>query len=152
VFRSSTISCPLLPALALALLLTPLAGCGGSGQGATSQPQHAVHGKVVSHGKPATGAIVVLHPADKANAGRFPPRGVTGKDGTFVIGSRLSSDGAPEGDYNVTILWPEEPSQKTAPGDTPPDRLKKRYNDPKNPKWKIHVVKGDNKLEDFAVE
>jgi hypothetical protein len=138
------------PAWVLALLALPLAGCGSSGP--ASVPQHAVHGKVVSHGKPAAGAIVVLHSVDKANAGRFPPRGTTDKDGAFVIGSRLKDDGAPEGDYAVTIFWPEEPSNRTAPGDTPPDRLKRRYNDPKHAKWKVHVAAGDNKLEDFAVE
>jgi hypothetical protein len=147
--RFSTIPRAVFPAAVLALFLTPLAGC-GSGQ--PSAPQHSVHGKVQSRGQPAAGAIVVLHPLNKADARRFPPRGKAGKDGTFVIGSRLADDGAAEGDYAVTILWPEEPSAKTAPGDTPPDRLKRRYNDPKNPKWKVHVVKGDNALEDFVVD
>ncbi len=148
--RLSTTPGAALPACALALLTATLTGCGGSGR--ASVPQHSVHGKVLSHGKPAMGAIVVLHSADKADAGRFPPRGTAGKDGTFIIGSRLVDDGAAEGDYGVTILWPEEPSPRTAPGDTPPDRLKTRYNDPKNPKWKVHVAKGDNALEDFVVE
>ena len=41
----------------LVLATLPWAGCGGSGA-----RQYKVQGKVLSHGEPAAGAIVVLHP------------------------------------------------------------------------------------------
>lgn len=47
--------------LALATAM-PLAGCGS---GKSTPPQYGVRGKVLSHGQPAAGAIVVLHPLDK---------------------------------------------------------------------------------------
>ena len=68
-------------------------------------------------------AIVVLHPVNQNDPPPFPPRGVTGPDGTFVIGLRLTSDGAPEGEYVVTVIWPEEQNPKNPPENTPPDRL-----------------------------
>ena len=81
------------------------------------------------HGQPAARAIVVLHPVNQSDPPRFPPRGVTGPDGAFVIGSRLTSDGAPAGEYAVTVVWPEEQNPNDPPENTPPDRLKNRYND-----------------------
>ena len=144
----------LLPArlypLCLLALALPLAGCGG---GAAGPPKYQVHGKVLTHdGKPAAGALVVLHPLNQPDAKRFPPRGTAGKDGVFVVGSRLSNDGAPEGQYDVTLIWPEEQDPKNPSENTPPDRLKKRYDDVKHAKWHVRVKAGDNALEPFTVE
>ena len=137
-------------AICLLALALPLAGCGGGG---ASRPQYRVHGKVLTKdGKPAAGAIVVLHPVNQPDAGRFPPRGVVGKDGAFVVSSRLANDGAPEGDYDVTLIWPEEQDPKNPMENTPPDRLKQRYDDVKHAKWHVHVKAGDNALEPFTVE
>ena len=134
----------------LAAALFPLSGCGAKGP---AVPQFKVHGKVLSHGEPAGGAIVVLHPVNKSSAvSPYPPRGVVEKDGTFVIGSRMKDDGAPEGDYTVTIVWPEEQDPQKQFDNTPPDRLKNRYNDTKKLKWRIHVTAAENKLEPFELD
>ncbi len=77
---------------------------------------------------------------------------MVGKDGTFVVGSRTTDDGAPEGDYAVTIVWPGEQDPKKEFENTPPDRLENRYNDLKHAKWNIHVAAGANTLEAFTVE
>ena len=97
------------PVCLLALAL-PLAGCGG----AAGRPQYQVHGKLVTKdGTPAAGAIVVLHPVKQPDAPRFPPRAVAGKDGVFVVGSRLSNDGR-RGEYDVTLIWPEEHDRRNS--------------------------------------
>jgi hypothetical protein len=134
--------------MALPLLFS---GCGDSA--VPSRPQFTVRGKVFYRGQPAARAIVVLHPMNQADPPPFPPRAVAGKDGSFVVGSRLANDGAPAGEYAVTIVWPEEPGPTTPAGDTPPDRLKNRYNDLKHSKWHIHVAAAsDNALETFKIE
>ena len=133
-----------------ALALTPLlAGCGGSDK---ASAQYAVRGKVLYKGQPAAEAIVVLHPINKAGAPLYPPRGVTDKNGLFVIGSRLKDDGAPEGEYAVTIIWPEEQDPKNPTENTPPDRLKNRYNDAKNAKWRVRVSPNENELAPFQLQ
>ena len=148
-FRKLLFPRRLRPAWLLALAL-PLAGCG---RGAAGRPQYPVHGKVVSQGTPAAGAIVVFHPVNQPKRARFPPRGKTDKDGVFFVGSRLSNDGAAEGDYDVTLIWPEEQDPQNPAENTPPDRLEKRYDDVlSTPNWRIHVKAGDNALEPFAVE
>ena len=96
--------------------------------------------------------MVVLHPLNQPDASPFPAAGTAGKDGVFVVGSRLSNDGAPEGEYDVTLIWPEEQDPKNPSENTPPDRLKKRYDDVKHAKWHVHVKAGDNALEPFTVE
>ena len=54
----------------------------------------------------------------------------TQPDGTFQLASTAAGDGAPEGDYAVTVVWPA----KGAHGDTfGPDRLEGKFADPKNP-------------------
>ncbi len=133
--------------LALATTL-PWAGCGASHR---SVPQFKIHGKVLSRGSPAAGAIVVLHPVNKTGVSPYPPRAVAATDGTFVIGSSMKDDGAPEGEYAVTIVWPEEQDPKKQFENTPPDRLKNRCNDAKNPKWRIRVSAGENALPPLDV-
>jgi hypothetical protein len=137
--------------LAVSASMLTLSGCGGGS--APSRPQYAVHGKVLHHGQAAARAIVVLHPVNQSDPPPFPPRGVTGADGSFVIGSRLTSDGAPVGEYVVTVTWPEEQNPKNPPENTPPDRLKNRYNDLKRSKWHVHVAAAsDNALETLNIE
>ena len=80
--------------LGLALLL--LAGCGSSmGQ---------IDGKVVwQDGSPAkelAGSQVVFESAEL----KVSARGVIGPDGTFKLGTRTREDGAPVGDYEVTVI------------------------------------------------
>ena len=82
----------------------------------------------------------------------YPPRGVADSDGAFVVGTRTTADGAAEGDYAVTIVWPAEQDESKHFDNTPPDRLKNRYNDPKHPQWNVHVAAGPNTLEDFCLE
>jgi len=140
-----------LAALGLLTVATtlPWAGCGSN---RPSVPQFKIHGKVLCRGAPAAGAMVVLHPVNKAGTCPYPPRAVADKDGTFVVGSRLKDDGAPEGEYAVTVVWPEEQDPKKQFENTPPDRLKNRCNDAKSPKWRIHVKAGDNAIDSFEIE
>jgi hypothetical protein len=135
--------------LLAAVAFLPLTGCGrGSGV-----RQFKVHGKVLSQGQPAVGAIVVFHPASSMGAAsRFPPRGVVGKDGAFTIGSRTTDDGAPAGDYAVTIIWPGEEDPKKQFDTTPPDRLKNRFNDARHARWNLHIKDGANELEAFNLD
>lgn len=64
---------------------------------------YAVTGKVIFDGQPATGAAVMLHPADRSLTIR--PKGVAGADGSFTVTTYLPADGAPAGDYKVTVEW-----------------------------------------------
>jgi hypothetical protein len=122
-------------------------GCGSSGR----EPLYPVHGKVLFRGQPAAGALVVLHPAHGQKPGEVNPLGIVGKDGTFLIGSRMAKDGAAAGDYAVTIVWREQRDPEKYGDDAPPDRLRNRYNDPRHAKWRVRVVPGKNELQPFLL-
>ena len=135
--------------LAACLAMT-FAGCGGDGKPAT-QP---VTVTVTYKGQPAPGALVVFHPTDpareKALGGK--PFGKVKADGTLALTTFNEGDGAPEGDYGVTVQWNEAArAGKISLGEEgggTRDKLGGRYGDPRAPKFKFTVKKGDaNALE-----
>src|SRR5262245_51845438 len=111
------------------LLLVALA----SGPACSSSALHPVPGTVIYKGAPIKRAVVVFHPVGgDLNSQR--PSGVTGEDGTFSLTTGVK-DGAPRGEYRVTVVWPAEQPAKpdvivmASDSPSPPDRLGGRYAD-----------------------
>ncbi len=131
----------LLPALALATAL----GCGQ----ANTTAVHPVSGEVVYNGKPAAGVQVFFMPATGANPNGLAanPYGVTGPDGRFTLTTVSDGDGAPEGSYQVVLLWPQETSEEE---ESPPDRLFGWYN-ARHTKLTAKVEAGTNSLPPFKL-
>lgn len=99
--------------------------------------------------KPATGATVAFHPIGR-EAYPFTPFGTVGRDGTFTLTSYASGDGAPAGEYAVTIVWRSNDPDGEAMG---PDKLKgKDYNDPKTTPFKAVVGVTETTLEPFYLK
>lgn len=106
-------------ALALSFILI-LSGCG------TDEFRFKVHpteGVVMKDGKPVANAMIVFHPVDQKTI-EIPqgqkgieigkPTATTDKDGHFQLSTYLGNDGAPAGDYKVTVILPGDKfSQKT---------------------------------------
>ena len=76
-------------------------GCGRSSETAV----YPVSGKVVVDGKPAPGVQVAFRPLNKPADLDVNPTATTGKDGSFKLTTRAKDDGAPAGDYKVTLTW-----------------------------------------------
>ena len=136
--------------LACTILTLGFVGCGGDGR---PKPT-AVEAVATFKGKPATGALVVLHPTDPAREKVIggKPFGKVKEDGTIAITTYEQGDGAPEGDYGVTVQWIEEAGpgkfSLSSEGGVGNDKLGGRYSDPRAPKIKFTVTKnGPNKLE-----
>lgn len=109
-------------------------------------PLYPAWGTATFHKKPAPGAVVVLHPVAPGPLKELLPHGEVGPDGAFRISTYAAGDGAPVGEYVVTITWPEvkvEPGGGEVFGG---DRLGGRYNDPAKSKWKLQIRDGDNDL------
>jgi hypothetical protein len=86
------------------LLLLLVSGC--SRAEPEKLPVFPVTGQVTYQGRPAAGAWVVLHPADPDRA--WPqPRAKTDSQGNFSISTYEPQDGAPAGDYLVTLELPQ---------------------------------------------
>jgi hypothetical protein len=77
------------------LCLVAIAGCGSDG----FTPPVPVKGKVTLGGKPVEGALVTFH----NKTGGRSASGKTEKDGTFKLTCINTDDGAPPGDFNVSI-------------------------------------------------
>ncbi len=126
--------------LYLAVLL--IQGCGEVEPG---PPIHPVSGTVFVDGVPATGAEVVFHPADKRQDASPQPVAVVDLDGGFKPSTRLARDGAPAGDYVLTVVWRK--AAKLADDDGGgADQLRGRYGDPGKSLLKATVKAGDNVL------
>lgn len=69
-------------------------------------PVFAVTGQVLVDGKAAPGAMVVCYP--KLNVADGPrPKGTVDRKGRFQLTTYEPGDGAPAGDYVVTVEWPQ---------------------------------------------
>lgn len=140
-----------------ALLVSSLAGCGGG-----SRPDPVPAGGKVAYRKSTipAGALVVFHPADpateKAIGGK--PFAKVKDDGTFELTTYAEGDGAPPGDYGVTIDWrPAGKAGKFALGDGGADaggapKLNAKYSNPGTPAFKVTVKKGDPNRFSFDVD
>jgi hypothetical protein len=116
-------------------------GCGGGKDGLCP-----VRGKVLVNGQAAERVVVTLHPLGGGTVGRRS-MATTEADGSFQISTSGPGDGAPPGEYAVTLVWPEY----NAAGDPGPDRLKGRYATPAKAFTKIAVTDKTTKLDPFEV-
>jgi hypothetical protein len=74
------------------------------------QPEiFAVEGVLTVNGEPAANASLAFHPRDRG-INVCCPVGRTDARGVFHLTTHSQFDGAPAGDYAVTIVWPEESS------------------------------------------
>jgi hypothetical protein len=123
----------------------------GAGCGSRQLPVFPVHGLVVYEGRPAAEALVIFHPVK--NEGAFAnvrPIGRVGADGSFTLTTYSADDGAPAGEYDVTIDWREH----TAPVEgAPPGRslLPARYSSPQQTQLHVQITEGSNDLQPFKL-
>ena len=71
-------------------------------------------------GKPAVGAMVVFHPKADAGKGVTAVSGVTDDQGVYRLTTFALNDGAPAGEYTITLTWPRP---KKTPFDSAGDDL-----------------------------
>ena len=95
-------------------------------------PVSAVSGKLMIAGKPAEGATIFFHPKGAEKSNTPHPMAVVQADGTFTPTTYLSNDGAPPGEYLVTVRWTVK---STVEGEVieGPDLLKERFSNRANP-------------------
>src|SRR5262245_61947820 len=125
----SRMTCRLLSRLGATLLLLSPLSCGSS----TAQKKlFPVRGTVLLDGKPAEGALVTLQPTDASVGTAIAPRGQVQADGSFAIATYKPGDGAPTGEYKVTILWyPADARQRLMEGKPLGNKFPSQYGDAK---------------------
>ena len=89
--------------------------------------------------------MVIFYPQGETGSNLRAPRAQTGPDGRFHIGTYNADDGAPEGQYAVTVVhFPLV--QKGADSVPGPNVLPKKYASPKTTDLRVQVVKGASTL------
>lgn len=106
------------------LVAIGMAALGINGCSPERPPLYPVKGQVFWKGKPAAGAMVFLNPVlAKEVSGRSPvterPMGRVEDDGSFEISTFGKKDGAPVGQYRVTLLW----TKRTGPNEDDEESL-----------------------------
>jgi hypothetical protein len=104
------------------------------------------------------GALIVLHPLEKARVNDPKPVATADANGNFVLRTHTQDDGAEPGEYGVTVVWlgaaagAKEFSLSSESGGGATDRLSGRYGNPKEPKIKITIPANGDKNLDIKVE
>lgn len=104
-----------------------------------------VVGRVLVNGKPASRAEITFHPLSSPGE-RVTPFAIAGEDGVFRLSTRLANDGAPAGEYAVTVAWPKIVKGVGGEEDRGPDQLRDRFRDPQRPAAKVTIAAGENAL------
>jgi hypothetical protein len=104
---------------------------------------YPVKGKVLVDGKPAKGAHVTLHPREATDR-PYVPTGPVDDNGEFAIATFVAGDGAPAGEYDVTVVWPVRynPISTLWEG----DKLNGRYGKKESPAKRVTVEKRPQEL------
>ena len=134
------------PLIVLVLISFGLASCSKT---AGRKPTFPVSGRVLlPDGKPAEHALVVLHSAGDVDEGAGKPHGKVGADGTFKLTTYDADDGAPAGEYRVTVeLW------LAGKGDEPPaNRLNPKFSKPETSGLTATVGAGPTDLKPIELK
>jgi len=128
----------------VATVALTLTGCGGE---ETTIPTYPVSGQVLRGDKPIFYATVVLHPKSNIGDQSLRPRGVTDPDGKFALTTFTADDGAPAGDYDVSVTqWTTD-----KPEEGPINRLAAKYADPATSGLKITVGSSPNEVQAIVI-
>src|SRR5262249_14205253 len=125
-----------------ALLLLGAAATLAAGCGPGRRSVSPVTGLVVAGGakKPATGVMVTFHPVRDDGGPIYKPNGYVDEQGRFALTTYEKGDGAPAGEYLITLEWvPGKKSPFDAEGS---DLLRGAYADPKKSKIRFTVQSG----------
>lgn len=126
------------------ILMSMVVACALAGCGPKFEKTFPVSGSLTVDEEPAKRAEVVFHPVGDVK-GRVKPVAVVGEDGNFTMTTFLTGDGAPPGEYMVTVVWRKYHvvEGEEVEGD---DMLYGQYNDLRSPFLKVTVKPGENKL------
>ena len=100
----------------------------------------------------AAKALVVFHPVNDPDPNPRCSTAEVAEDGTFTLSTYTADDGAPAGDYEVTVLWPEAASTIGGDADLGKDKLGKRYSNPKTSGLHARVQEGPNDIAPFHLK
>jgi hypothetical protein len=136
----------------LCLVAAAVLACASCSSG---PPLYPVKGKVLHKGQPLKDAVVTFHPKGDKSITTVLPVGKSGEDGSFSLITGVK-EGAPAGEYVVTVICPEEtklPKGKisTAPPESR-DRFEGAYANRETSTLRAEIKPGANELNPFELK
>jgi hypothetical protein len=125
-----------------------LAMCASACSKSNAKKTFPVTGTVLAGNKPVAGALVVFHPVGDNSPESVKSRATTKPDGTFTLATYGTDDGAPAGEYAVTV---EQWLAGVRPDDPPSNRLNPRFAKADSSGFKATVNTGTNEPQTFQV-
>lgn len=133
------------------LLACLVIGCGGDSSFKPSIPVYPAKGKLEYQGKPLAGVTLIFHPVDENQ--KIKPQATTDAEGNFAATTFQTGDGAPEGEFIITLLVRSGESDSTredaeAEGRTMPAKIKfpAKYQNPNTSSLRIKAGKAQPNL------
>lgn len=105
---------------------------------------YPTQGVITYRGHAIPGAFVALHP--KSPIPNAPnPRATVARDGTFALSTFDAADGAPAGEYVLTVQWyrPVNRNGELSPG---PNVLPRQYETPRTSRLQVTVAQAETRL------
>lgn len=127
-------------AAAAVVLFSAFAGCGKSDWG-------YLNGTVLLNGQPVGPGTISFEPVDRDRAGAIAQ---FGEDGKFQMVSSGRKEGAPTGEYRVSIRGGQNLGEETA-GPPPPSKIPARYRNSQTSDLKVTIEPG-RKTVDFNLK
>lgn len=119
------------------------------GNGKNRKSVYPVRGQVFFQGKPATGALVLFHEINAPASQDARPHGQVDPNGDFVLSTYAAKDGAPAGDYVVTVDWRQAIPGRGAAG---PSVLPPEYSVPQQSPLRSTIRAESNNLPPFHLD
>ncbi|MBT5020328.1 MAG: hypothetical protein HON04_16475 [Planctomicrobium sp.] len=128
-------------------------GCGKSDTVPYEKPVFPVSGGVNFKGKPIKDASIRLHPISTTpDEMVVTPRGVADSGGRFDLTTYRKGDGAPSGEYQVSVSWvgpldglDEEEEDRLR------ERLPRKYTRPESSGITVSISEGMNELPEISL-
>ncbi|MGI8979797.1 MAG: hypothetical protein ACR2FY_11285 [Pirellulaceae bacterium] len=133
--------------LSVSLSFLFLAGCGGK----TGPRCHPVEGRVLYQNQPLAEAMVVFHPLIPPSEKVPQPIGNTDAAGRFEMTTLKSGDGAPAGEYAITIELREPRQIGEEVVRDGPNLLPPKYASPRDTPLRYKVVPGKNEVPEIKL-
>ncbi len=131
-----------------AACLALAAACTGCGDG---RPEvYPVEGQVFAGARPAARGTITFHPAG-GTAEQYRPTGRIDEQGKFKLTTFKEGDGAPAGEYRVTVVWYLATRQSAQEDPVPVNYLPPRYASAETSPLRATVGKGTNTIEPFRL-
>lgn len=136
-------------AILMTIRLLCSTGCQEQSSPDGKQPIHPVCGTLLVNDRPAANARLALHPAKGTTLSELRPVGICSPDGSFRLTTYQMDDGAPQGEYVVTIFWPNDAMPADECECIDPiihDRLAGSYIDPARSTLRAKVLPRENSI------